>query len=154
MSPDGLVTVAYGAEAGIPDGATLDVAEIASDSDAYAAYLDSAAAQIKGKIASAAFYDIHILNAEGEIIQPAAPVLVGIGAKEQEGEIAVLHFAEHEEALGEELQKERLSASMPGADELNAAGEETEMMALMKQYQEMQKIRNELAKKLGNNIVI
>ena len=28
------------------------------------------------------------------------------------------------------------------------------MMALMKQYQEMQKIRNELAKKLGNNIVI
>lgn len=35
-----------------------------------------------------------------------------------------------------------------------AVNDPERMMALMKQYQEMQKIRNELAKKLGNNIVI
>ena len=35
-----------------------------------------------------------------------------------------------------------------------AVNDPERMIALMKQYQEMQKIRNELAKKLGNNIVI
>ena len=79
VSEDGLVHIAYGEEAGIPDGAVLCTSEISRYDERYAQYMDSAAAKIKGRVEQVLFYDISIVNpADGLTIQPAAPVRVSI----------------------------------------------------------------------------
>ena len=89
------ITVTYGPEAGIPDGAVLDVREVSSD-----AYLAAAASALgwgdDDEVFYTKFLDVSILY-EGVEIEPQAPVSVAIelmdvtdGAEALE----VVHFAD------------------------------------------------------------
>ena len=75
------ISVSYGPDANIPDGAELEVSEITEDSDKYTdLYAKASEAVLDGKDASvpfARFFDISIVK-DGEKIQPDAPVDVKI----------------------------------------------------------------------------
>ena len=102
------ITVTYGEDAQIPDGADLDVREILPKDDKYADYYRKAVAATNGikleegdisiKIATednyARFFDIVILNGE-EKIEPKAAVKVDIklaDTPETDDEWKVIHF--------------------------------------------------------------
>ena len=70
----------YTAEAKIPEGAQLIVREITPEDPAYADYVGGAQDAIAGDqvISYAKFFDITIVSAEGEKIEPAAAVQVNI----------------------------------------------------------------------------
>ena len=85
------ISVGYGPEAGIPAGATLAVEEVEGD------YLEQTAELLKGKetITLARFFDITILDAEGNAVQPAQPVEVKATLAEQSADaVKAVHFAE------------------------------------------------------------
>ena len=80
---DYTVTLAYGAEAKIPENAVLEVTEIESGTSAYEKYLEQAKAAMgldKDRVLPkelARFFDIRIM-ADGKEVQPAANVSVNI----------------------------------------------------------------------------
>ncbi len=69
------ISVGFSKEANIPEGATLAVSEVTDD-----AYLAGAEAALDGgkRVTMARFFDISILDEDGEEIQPDAPVQVNI----------------------------------------------------------------------------
>ena len=77
------IKVSYGLDARIPAGASLKVGEILPDSAEYAGYLAKAESEINSNIPYMRFFDISILNGNGEEIQPAAPVSVEIALDDQ-----------------------------------------------------------------------
>lgn len=97
------ISVGYGPEAGIPAGATLAVEEVEGD------YLEQTAELLKGKetITLARFFDITILDAEGNAVQPAQPVEVKATLAEQSADaVKAVHFAEDGPELIEASQDE------------------------------------------------
>jgi len=116
-----VITVTYGPEAKIPDGAVLEADEIVRDSDAYLNYLEQARAALSGKtsdsagegigdsvvpeegmserdIGDARFFDIRIM-ANGVKIEPAEPVKVTIAYSEalnsaSDDQVLAVHFGE------------------------------------------------------------
>ena len=124
MTADGetyIVTVNAAPEAEIPDGAYLEVSEITSDSESFHDYYvearlaadkkltrDAVEAEYAEKMASedvsfaAKFFDINILDAEGNKIQPAKPVSVNIELWDEmtvaaDAEIKTVHFEQDAE---------------------------------------------------------
>jgi len=69
------IRVGFTKEANIPAGATLDVSEVESES-----YLPQAEAALEGgkRVTMARFFDISIVDAEGNEVQPEVPVTVNI----------------------------------------------------------------------------
>ena len=132
------ISLSYGEAAKIPADATLSVFEIEKDAAAYESYMAEAAAKVfenddndATTLPYARFFDITILNAEGEAIEPAAPVQVIIDLKDQvlateDVEFAAVHFVEEEtEASGEtEIVETELVTIETGAT-VDAADEES-----------------------------
>ena len=97
------ISVGYGPEAGIPAGATLAVQEVEGD------YLEQTTELLRGKetITLARFFDITILDAEGNAVQPAQPVEVKATLAEQsEDAVKAVHFAEDGPEIIEASQEE------------------------------------------------
>ena len=97
------ISVGYGPEAGIPEGARLAVQEVEGD------YLEQTAELLKGRetITLARFFDITILDAEGNEVQPARPVEVKAALAEQsEDAVKAVHFAEEGPEILETSQDE------------------------------------------------
>lgn len=97
------VTVTYGADAKIPEGATLQVEEVDQNSDEYINYSDQALKAITDdkdvEIASARFFDVSII-VNGKEYEPQAPVTIKITYNdpfnvEIGDEIKQVHFAEN-----------------------------------------------------------
>ena len=97
------VAVSYGKEAGIPEGASLEVREIPEGSDEYFKYLAKSAEEMnfrEGKvIETARFFDISIRTKEGAVIEPLAPVQVTITYPEvaeikETDSVNIVHFAD------------------------------------------------------------
>jgi len=107
-SADYNISLSFSADAMIPDGATLTVFEIDPNSEAYRSYMETTASKIfenkdteADTLPYARFFDITILNADGEAVEPAAPVQVVIDLKDQvlateDVEFAAVHFVEEE----------------------------------------------------------
>lgn len=89
------ISVGYGQDAGIPSGATLSVREVVgAESEDYLARTEDA---LKGRetVTLARFFDISILDAEGNEVQPAEPVEVrAVLAGETEDDVRAVHFAD------------------------------------------------------------
>ena len=102
------VVVSAPAEAGIPQDASLQVTEIASDTDEYADYqarATQAMGTLDAQVAVARFFDITIVDGEGKAIQPQAPVTVktkltdAADLDDAKTEVAVVHFGEQDELM-------------------------------------------------------
>jgi len=96
------VTVTYGEEAGVPEDASLEVTEITSKSDQYDKLM-SRTEDALGKeavVAFARFFDIKIVDANGEKVEIEAPVDVKIELTDKDGNseysehAQVVHFAD------------------------------------------------------------
>lgn len=102
------ITVTYGEDAKIPDGAELVVTELQPGDTGFSAYCSEAAqtavkdAEDRGidipVVAGVRLFDIEIHGAEGKI-EPAAPVMVNIRLVKEEGTQtdlqSVIHFAQN-----------------------------------------------------------
>ena len=104
------VKVTAGADAKIPEDASLEVSEIAEGDEDYQAYTDEAADAVgakAGDITYTKFLDISIVSG-GEQIQPAAPVDVQIRMldRKPEGDVRVVHFGESIEVIDDVSVKE------------------------------------------------
>ena len=94
------ITVTFDDDAGIPEDAELEVREIVDRDELWNYLGDSADALSVGKdaITFARFFDIRILDANGEKIEPKTPVQVTIAYKDalqlgEEDTLRVVHFA-------------------------------------------------------------
>lgn len=110
------ISVSYDENAWIPDDAVLAVREITEDEapEEYGEYLaktgDTIAVSTRDvtkKISYARFFDISILSAEGNEMEPAAPVKVSVVYDEQaqvsaDSGLQVLHFTDETEVLPRE----------------------------------------------------
>ena len=92
------ITLSYGKEADIPEGAQLKVEEIPEGSDMWEAYRKQTAAALGvDNVRLPGLYDITILDAEGNEVEPKAPVSVSVtlaNAKEGNPDLHVVHFTE------------------------------------------------------------
>jgi len=115
LSADGTsydITVVYDEEAGIPADADLNVREIEPDTAEYLEYLRRSAAHLNDEddtgeityndISFARFFDIGIVDGEGNKIEPKTPVFVNIEYAESDSaeinaakDLHVVHFAEN-----------------------------------------------------------
>ena len=107
------VTVTYGSDAQIPDGATLKVTEFAEGSDDYryawkTVLADKQARDEEIDFSNLSALDISILDAEGNEIEPAAPVQVDLTIKSLPGvedlsevadTLAIQHHVETEDGI-------------------------------------------------------
>lgn len=97
------ITVTYDKEAEIPEGATLEVSELANDNKEYTNYVEQAAkALAEGEevpfVNAARLFDISIM-ADGKKVEPKAPVEVKIEYANAENlnetsEVGAVHFKE------------------------------------------------------------
>ena len=106
LSADGKtynISVLYEEDAQIPENADLNVREIEVGSQEYLNYLKEAVKELDAdstrNISFARFFDIEIVDGNGDKIEPAAPVLVNIeytdGAEIQAAkDVHVVHFAD------------------------------------------------------------
>ena len=100
------ISLNYGPEAEIPEGAALKVEEILPETESYAQYLNDSVTELgvkSGAVSFARFLDIEIQK-DGEKIEPLAPVSVKIqmmDLPEETGnaEAQVIHFGEQTEVL-------------------------------------------------------
>lgn len=96
------ITVTYDDDAGIPDGADLKVREILSGSVEEAKYISESAFELgleNSDISDARFFDIEIVDAEGQKIEPKTTVDVKIEYKDpveisKSNTLSVVHFAD------------------------------------------------------------
>ena len=104
--PAGVVRIAYGEDAQLPDGASVVVNEIV-DTEAYLAAAEETLGAGQRVVASR-FYEIEIVDAEGNAIQPAAPVGVTISDPDapDEAKVNVFHYPETHSAEEEEGAEE------------------------------------------------
>ena len=91
------VTMDAPAAAGVPAGAELRVSEVYAESDTHDTYEQGAAEALGvegGAVALSRFFDIKIVGADGQEIQPAAPVQVRIELADvpEDAEAGVVHF--------------------------------------------------------------
>ena len=82
--PDYAVDVSYGADAALPEGVSLTVREITSDTEEYWDYyaqsveaLGISSAEVPGTLTFARFFDIQFIL-DGQTVEPAGPVSVTI----------------------------------------------------------------------------
>ena len=98
------VSVTYGADAKIPVDAVLSVEEILSESEKYSDYVNETETVLgleAGSLPYARFFDITILGAEEEKLQPAEGTTVAVSVQLLDREVAdtaaqVVHFGEEE----------------------------------------------------------
>lgn len=104
---DYTVEVTYTAEAGIPEGAELQVREIAQGTAEYESYYQQAMAAVQEgdttSISFARFFDISFVY-EGEEIEPSVPVAVKITYADavevpEDGEVKSVHFGDEAQVL-------------------------------------------------------
>ena len=102
------ISVTYGPEAEIPNGATLKADEILEGSDKYETYFDKTLEALQEQAADenylagldfARFFDVTIYDSEGVKIEPKAPVEVKITYVDplevaDSAELKVVHFAD------------------------------------------------------------
>ena len=88
------ISVGYGQDALLPTGATLKVEEVV-DADAYLADA-KAAVDATRKVTGGRFFDITILDADGNPVQPAVPVTVNVALADDssDADVSAVHFAE------------------------------------------------------------
>lgn len=95
------ISLSYGPEAGIPEGAELYASEI-TDEDLYNSYMEKAAAEVSengdNNVLSARFFDIEIRSGD-EVIEPKEAVSVSIKYDEQvvlgeDETMSAVHFGE------------------------------------------------------------
>ena len=94
------ITVNIPAEAGIPSDARLSVEELLQPSRAWTSHVDVLEEQMGAKISYARLFDITILDAGDNEIQPAVPVEVKItldDAADLSDSMTVAHFASEDE---------------------------------------------------------
>ena len=103
LTSDGLdckVSVSFGEDAGIPEGAGLCAGEIPEDSEAYADYAGRASVAMDAAgFSYIRIFDISITDPDGNEIQPSGPVDVSIelGDARRSGDFSVVHFEGEEE---------------------------------------------------------
>ena len=111
------IEVTYGTEAGIPENAKLEVAELEGDAaEDYVARAAEALDVTPGQLAYAKAMDISIL-ADGERVQPQAPVKVSVkllDAPEEMDNVNVLHFGEELEQVECTLEGETVEFEADG----------------------------------------
>ncbi len=131
---DYTVTVTYTAEAGIPEGATLQVSEILQDTEEYSIYNDKSAEEIYGKNESllyARFFDITILDEEGLEVEPVSTVSVVIDTKDdalqtEDVKVAAVHFVDENKQAAESAEAaETATPAEESATETVTPAEET-----------------------------
>ena len=89
------ISVGYGQEAQLPNGATLSVRELSEAEQAEYYALTADALQERQAITLARFFDISILDADGNEVQPEGPVEVRAElADATEDDVKAVHFAE------------------------------------------------------------
>ena len=113
------ISVICGADAKIPEGATLSVTEITPEDDAFEDYLIEFENKTGNKFVQfVRFFDITILNKEGEEIQPASDVTVNIELEDKEEkeeasgkkiDIDVIHFKDGDSELLDVEDKENIT---------------------------------------------
>ena len=120
------ITVTYGPEAEIPNGAELEVEEISDESEEYKKYVagtENILAEDE-KVSFARFFDIKIVKDDHEI-QPAEPVNVRIElADELTEEVKAVHFEHQKDAEEETENTEKavlLDSKLVAAEELRNA---------------------------------
>ena len=120
------IRVSYGPDAGIPEGAELDVKEILPEEETpdgsaeYEAYLERTGETLgiaAGDFAYARFFDIRITDAYGEKVEIAAPVDVNVeladreSTEEAENTTQVVHFPDDDNAAGEVISDLRMETA-------------------------------------------
>ena len=112
------ITVSYDESAGIPAGSELSVEEL--DGEACEDYLNRAAMLMNAvEFSYGRVFDISILDADGEKIQPLAPVqvtaqLLDTDPEEDPEDFAVLHFESDGSAEETGTEPEQMEASTEG----------------------------------------
>ena len=94
------ITVNIPAEADIPSGAKLSVEELLQPSRAWTSYVDTLENETGTEIGYARLFDITILDAEDNEVQPQVPVEVQIvldDAAELNDDVTVAHFVSEDE---------------------------------------------------------
>ena len=120
------ITVTYGPEAEIPNGAELEVEEISDGSEEYKKYVAGTEDILSEdeKVSFARFFDINIVKDDHEI-QPAEPVNVRIElADELTEEVKAVHFEHQKDAEEETENTEKavlLNSKLVAAEELKNA---------------------------------
>lgn len=122
-----LITVSYGADAGIPEGAKLAVKEILqtehtdeaeTEYDKYLTQTEQTLGRESGSIPYARFFDIHIVDAEGKSIQPAAGSTVNVSIRLADAEAIeeprVVHFGEQTEVLASQAEWNTITFATTG----------------------------------------
>lgn len=112
-----LITVTYGADAGLPEDADLEVTEIVPTAEAgegetdYVRYLEQTEQALgleSGSIPYARFFDIHIVDAEGTPVRIAEGAAVQVSVRlEDVKEIRdprVVHFGEQTEVMDSQAE--------------------------------------------------
>ena len=125
------VTVTYGEDAEIPDGADLKVEELLPGTEKYTDYLTRSAKKlhiVSENMAFARFFDITIIDKKGEEVEPQAPVQIKIAYKDavkigDDQSLKIVHFAENGTEVisdvsvsenGKEITYEQSSFSVTG----------------------------------------
>ena len=89
------VTLTYGEDAKIPEGSTLFVREIVENTKSYDKYLERANKEVE-TITYARFFDIRIMDPEGNVVEPQGKVDVIITSNNyktpEEAEVTAVHF--------------------------------------------------------------
>ncbi|SDL80382.1 LPXTG-motif cell wall anchor domain-containing protein [Sarcina sp. DSM 11001] len=120
------ITVTYGPEADIPQGAELEVKEISGESEEFKKYVTGTEEVLAEdeKVSFARFFDISIVSG-GDRIQPKEPVNVRIElADELTKDVKAVHF-EHQKDAGNETENTGkavfLDSKLVAAEELKNA---------------------------------
>ena len=143
------ITVTYGEDAEIPEGADLEVREIEEESAEYVKYLQEATLRMNltsSDLAFARFFDIVIVDENGEKVEPETPVQVEIAYKDtveidENQSLSIVHFGENGTEIirdavvsedGTEITYEQSSFSVTGTIVQNAPVAGDQQMILVK----------------------
>lgn len=132
---DAEITVAYDADAEIPEGVSLAAYELTGDEAAE--YEQRAAEELGTEITASRFFDVHILDADGNVVQPKTPVTITITYDEPlevaaGQEIQQVHFKEETtDAADTADAASNDSISMADLYEDNSASDTTEVIEVL-----------------------
>ncbi|MBQ9249523.1 MAG: hypothetical protein IJ179_04050 [Oscillospiraceae bacterium] len=115
------ITLDYGMDADLPEGASLAVAELSADSDEYAQYIEASREILgweAGALRYARLFDIGILDDAGMRVQPApgaeVSVKIQLADKGELIEPAVVHFGDETEIVDARTNGDTVSFSTGG----------------------------------------